>query len=162
MMRQYHPELPVFTVSSREYMRHRGVSTTCSDGAAPCCDVDQILWIRIGHINETLEFASIEDTGIAALQEWCHTLTLPVREEDARKAMEDLRAFATTLRTYIAGAPQVAEAERKSLRVKWESTMYRGSWGDEKYVKDGALLDASEQLWARKGIVWRLVDVSTS
>lgn len=109
---------------------------------------------------EPLEFTSVDDTGIPALQEWCHALTLPVREEDARKAMSELDAFAVSLRTYVAGAPTVAEAERQSLRAEWESVMIDGFWGDEEYVSGGDLLSANECMWLRKGVVWRLIDVS--
>lgn len=112
--------------------------------------------------DETPEFTSVEDTGIPALQRQCHTLTLPGREDDAKKATSGLKTRVVSLHTFYKNAPNVAEADRESLRAQWESIIFEGSWEDEEYFKDSDLLSPDEALWEQKGVVWRLIKVSSA
>ena len=56
-------DLPVFTCSSRDYIRLKG--QVKGDGEPSC-------------------FSNVEDTGIPELQQWCHQLTIASRERAAR------------------------------------------------------------------------------
>lgn len=67
-------------------------------------------------------FSNAEDTGIPALQDWCHQLTVASRERAARGYRLHVKTFATTVQSYIQGIEGVTVADRKSLRDKWEST----------------------------------------
>ncbi|KAJ7904438.1 hypothetical protein B0H14DRAFT_3079313 [Mycena olivaceomarginata] len=86
-------DLPVFTVSSRDYVR---IKQQVKGDGEPIC------------------FSNVRDTGIPELQAWCHQLTKSSRERAAKTFMKQLGAFASDIRQYVAGIGQ-------SLREKWES-----------------------------------------
>lgn len=69
-------------------------------------------------------FSNVDDTGVPALQEWCHQLTLSSRQRSARAFFAHLRTFATTVETYVRGIGDVTEADRAALREKWSSSGY--------------------------------------
>jgi hypothetical protein len=69
-------------------------------------------------------FTNVKDTGIPVLQDWCHSLTVSSRERAARNFLNHLKAFATSIQTYVAGIGDVTEADRERLRQKWESTVH--------------------------------------
>ncbi|KAI0079668.1 hypothetical protein K474DRAFT_1683062 [Panus rudis PR-1116 ss-1] len=102
-------DLPVFTVSSRDYVRIKG--QVKGDGDPTC-------------------FTEVKDTGIPALQEWCHTLTISSRERAARNFLTHLKTFANSIRTYVQGIGDVTIADRESLRAKWESTLPEDDYDD--------------------------------
>ncbi|KAH7922469.1 hypothetical protein BV22DRAFT_1106623 [Leucogyrophana mollusca] len=118
-------DLPVFTCSSRDYVRLKG--QVKGDGEATC-------------------FSNVEDTGIPALQQWCHQLTVSSRERAARNFLSRLKAFSTSVRVYVEGIGDVTAVDREELREKWESTLqhddgeqpYRRGWLDsDGYDSDG-------------------------
>lgn len=67
-------------------------------------------------------FSNIDDTGIPALQEWCHALTLSSRERSARTFLAHLQTFSVSIQTYVNGISGVTATDREALRSKWEST----------------------------------------
>ncbi|KIY51603.1 hypothetical protein FISHEDRAFT_11570, partial [Fistulina hepatica ATCC 64428] len=93
-------DLPVFTASSRDYVRITG--QVRGDGEPAC-------------------FTSVEDTGIPALQQWCHQLTTNARETCATRFRKQLEAFIKGVRSYVAGIGNVTAADREALRKQWES-----------------------------------------
>lgn len=66
-------------------------------------------------------FSNSEDTGIPALQQWCHALTVSSRERSARSFLTHLKTFVKSIKTYVQGIGDVTAADRESLREKWES-----------------------------------------
>ncbi|KAJ7667949.1 hypothetical protein DFH06DRAFT_1280748 [Mycena polygramma] len=93
-------DLPVFTCSSRDYVR---IKKQVKGDGDPAC------------------FNNVHDTGIPDLQLWCHSLTKSSRERAARNFMKQLGAFANDVKQYVAGIGEVTAADRESLRAKWES-----------------------------------------
>ncbi|TFK55750.1 hypothetical protein OE88DRAFT_1804556 [Heliocybe sulcata] len=94
-------DLPVFTVSSRDYVR---LTNQVKGDGDPAC------------------FSNVEDTGVPAVQQWCHTLTISSRERAARNFLTHLKTFANAVRSYVEGIGEVTEIDRATLREKWEST----------------------------------------
>ncbi|PBL02484.1 hypothetical protein ARMGADRAFT_1005847 [Armillaria gallica] len=94
-------DLPVFTCSSRDYVR---LTKQVEGDGEPAC------------------FSNIDDTGIPALQEWCHALTLSSRERSARTFLAHLQTFSVSIQTYVNGISGVTATDREALRSKWEST----------------------------------------
>ncbi|KAF9055172.1 hypothetical protein BDZ89DRAFT_1055778 [Hymenopellis radicata] len=92
--------LPVFTCSSRDYVRLTG--QVSGDGDPTC-------------------FSNVEDTGIPALQEWCHTLTLSARERSVKAFFKHLETFSASVQAYVEGIRGVTPADREALREKWET-----------------------------------------
>ncbi|EPQ59276.1 hypothetical protein GLOTRDRAFT_136192 [Gloeophyllum trabeum ATCC 11539] len=102
-------DLPVFTVSSRDYVR---LTNQVKGDGDPSC------------------FSNMEHTGVPALQQWCHTLTVSSRERAARNFLMHLKTFANSVRTYMEGIGEVTEIDRATLREKWESTPQDDGAGD--------------------------------
>ncbi|KAK0486897.1 hypothetical protein EDD18DRAFT_1192269 [Armillaria luteobubalina] len=94
-------DLPVFTCSSRDYVR---LTKQVEGDGEPTC------------------FSNIDDTGIPALQEWCHALTLSSRERIAQSFLAHLQTFSVSIHTYVNGISGVTATDREALRSKWEST----------------------------------------
>lgn len=61
------------------------------------------------------------DTGIPALQKWCHQLTIASRERSARTFLTHIKTFAQSVQSYVQGIGDVTAIDRASLRQKWES-----------------------------------------
>ncbi|KAJ7507726.1 hypothetical protein B0H11DRAFT_1968347 [Mycena galericulata] len=93
-------DLPVFTVSSRDYVRIK--KQVKGDGEPTC-------------------FSNVRDTGIPELQDWCHNLTQASREHAAKRFLEHLVVFANNVKQYVSGIGEVTAADRESLRDRWES-----------------------------------------
>lgn len=93
-------DLPVFTCSSRDYIRLKG--QVKGDGEPSC-------------------FSNIKDTGIPELQQWCHRLTVASRERSARGFLAQLQTFARGVQGYVQGIGDVTAFDRETLREKWES-----------------------------------------
>ncbi|KAJ3505751.1 hypothetical protein NMY22_g17470 [Coprinellus aureogranulatus] len=94
--------LPVFTCSSRDYVR---ITKQVQGDGEPVC------------------FTNVDDTGIPALQDWCHELTRPFREEAALQYIWILTSLASSIRTYLENIednPGTAET-RRDIRIKYES-----------------------------------------
>lgn len=110
-------DLPVFTCSSRDYVRITG--QVKGDGDPSC-------------------FSNLEDTGIPSLREWCHKLTISSRSRAAKQFHTHLRTFANSVRVYVDGIGDVTIADRESLREKWESTPQggEGMYDDEDEDED--------------------------
>ncbi|KAG1892548.1 hypothetical protein F4604DRAFT_1699937 [Suillus subluteus] len=105
-------DLPVFTCSSRDYVRITGQVN--GDGDPSC-------------------FSNVEDTGIPSLRQWCHQLTISSRSRAAKQFHTHLKTFANSVWVYVDGIGDVTIADRESLREKWESTPHDG---EEMYDSD--------------------------
>lgn len=111
-------DLPVFTCSSRDYVRLKGKISARSSR----------LFLNIDYLGQVKGdgepscFFDIKDTGIPDLQQWCHQLTLSSREKSARNFFTQLKAFATSVETYVQGIGDVTAIDRATLRDLWEST----------------------------------------
>ncbi|KAJ7179183.1 hypothetical protein C8R46DRAFT_1072781 [Mycena filopes] len=93
-------DLPVFTASSRDYARLKGLVR--GDGEPSC-------------------FSNPRDTGIPDIQEWCHSLTKSSRERSAKRFLKELARFAKDVKDYVTGIGDVTAVDRETLRDKWES-----------------------------------------
>lgn len=102
-------DLPVFTCSSRDYVRLKG--QVKGDGDPTC-------------------FSKVEDTGIPDLQKWCHRLTVSSRERAARNFLVHLKTFANSIRMYVQGVGDVTRGDREALREKWESSITQDNEDD--------------------------------
>jgi len=71
-------------------------------------------------------FSNVEDTGIPALRQWCHQLTISSRSRAAKQFHTHLKTFANSVRAYVDGIGDVTVADREALREKWESTPQGG------------------------------------
>ncbi|KAJ8590321.1 hypothetical protein M405DRAFT_897528 [Rhizopogon salebrosus TDB-379] len=133
-------DLPVFTCSSRDYVRITG--QVKGDGDPSC-------------------FSNFEDTGIPALQQWCHQLTVSGRSRTAKQFHTHLKTFANSVQVYVNGIGDVTAADREALRDKWESIpqgdqdlyyddegmLYRGSSEDPLMVDHFRGLDSNNRLF---------------
>lgn len=72
-------------------------------------------------IGEDTCFLNIEDTGIPALQQWCHRLTVASRERVARPFLTRLSAFSSSLKAYAQGVGNVTADDRALLQDRWET-----------------------------------------
>lgn len=97
-------DLPVFTCSSRDYVRLK--CQVKGDGEPSC-------------------FSNVKDTGIPDLQQWCHQLTISSRERAARNFLAHLKTFGNSVKSYVEGIGDVTAADRETLREKWESSNLR-------------------------------------
>ncbi|KAI0829426.1 hypothetical protein BC628DRAFT_1501297 [Trametes gibbosa] len=95
-------DLPVFTVSARDYIRITG--QVKGDGDPTC-------------------FSKTDDTGIPSLQQWCHHLTVASRSRAARNFHAQLNTFCKNVLGFLQGIGEVAEADRAAMPEKWESSM---------------------------------------
>ncbi|TFK83640.1 hypothetical protein K466DRAFT_528541 [Polyporus arcularius HHB13444] len=93
-------DLPVFTCSARDYVRIKG--QVKGDGDPTC-------------------FTKVDDTGVPALQEWCHQLTISSRSRAARNFLTHLNTFAKNVRVFLQGVGEVTEADRLAMKDQWES-----------------------------------------
>ncbi|KAG5716551.1 GTPase SLIP-GC [Termitomyces sp. T112] len=115
-------DLPVFTCSSRDYVRLKG--QVKGDGEPTC-------------------FTETKDTGIPDLQQWCHQLTISSRERSARNFLAHLKTFATSVLSYVQGIGEVTTADREDLRHKWESSStFRNDYDD--LHDEGTLADSDD------------------
>ncbi|KAF9006452.1 hypothetical protein BDQ17DRAFT_284172 [Cyathus striatus] len=103
-------DLPVFTCSSRDYIRLKG--QVKGDGEPNC-------------------FSNIQDTGIPDLQKWCHQLTISSRERAARNFLTNLKTFANSIQCYVQGIGDVTVADRESLRSRWASELDNDQINDD-------------------------------
>ncbi|KAJ8086531.1 hypothetical protein PM082_005354 [Marasmius tenuissimus] len=106
-------DLPVFTCSSRDYVR---LNKQVKGDGEPTC------------------FSRAEDTGIPDLQKWCHTLTSTSRGRTARVFLHQLKTFSNSIVGYIRGIGEVTPADRDSLRQQWES-----KWPGSKAMEAAAM-----------------------
>ncbi|KAG9082296.1 hypothetical protein FRC06_005133, partial [Ceratobasidium sp. 370] len=102
-------DLPVFTCSSRDYIRIK--EQVKGDGGPSC-------------------FANPEDTGIPALQQWCHELTVTTREQCARSLLNNLTTFLHSIRAHLDDMKGVSVADRTALAEMWKSSMLPSKFGD--------------------------------
>ncbi|KAG1886363.1 uncharacterized protein F5891DRAFT_1120509 [Suillus fuscotomentosus] len=93
-------DLEVFTCSSRDYVRITGRMELDED---PSC------------------FSNIADTGVPALQKWCHRLAVGNQHRAAKQYHLQLKMFANSVRVYTDGISDAIVADSKALREKWES-----------------------------------------
>ncbi|GLB33731.1 putative dynamin family protein [Lyophyllum shimeji] len=103
-------DLPVFTCSSRDYVRLKG--QVKGDGEPTC-------------------FSNAKDTGIPDLQQWCHQLTVSSRDRAARNFLAHLKTLATSVQSYVQGIGDVSAADREALREKWESGNLDKDYNDD-------------------------------
>ncbi|KAG2118858.1 uncharacterized protein F5147DRAFT_757285 [Suillus discolor] len=93
-------DLEVFTCSSRDYVR---ITRRIDRDGDPSC------------------FSNIADTGVPALQQWCHRLAIGNQHRAAKQYHLQLKIFANSVRAYTDGISDVILADSKALREKWES-----------------------------------------
>ncbi|KAG5637833.1 hypothetical protein H0H81_003038 [Sphagnurus paluster] len=115
-------DLPVFTCSSRDYVRLKG--QVKGDGEPTC-------------------FSNAKDTGIPDLQQWCHRLTVSSRERAAKNFRAHLRTFTMSVQSYVEGIGEVTVVDREALREKWES----GHTGDD-YDEENDQSEVCYGAWA--------------
>ncbi|KAF8076309.1 hypothetical protein FPV67DRAFT_1664591 [Lyophyllum atratum] len=108
-------DLPVFTCSSRDYVRLK--RQVKGDGEPTC-------------------FSNAEDTGIPELQQWCHQLTVSSRERAARNFLAHLKTFTTSVQSYVRGIGDVTVVDRNALREKWESDNLDKGYDDDDDSED--------------------------
>ncbi|CAE6439062.1 unnamed protein product [Rhizoctonia solani] len=96
-------DLPVFTCSSRDYIR---INKQVKGDGGPSC------------------FVNPEDTEVPALQEWCHQLTLSSRERSARTLLNNLTTFLDSIKSYVDKMEGVNVADHQVLAKLWESTVH--------------------------------------
>ncbi|KAJ3800411.1 hypothetical protein GGU11DRAFT_403343 [Lentinula aff. detonsa] len=94
--------LPVFTCSSRDYIR---LTNQVKGDGEPTCFSDKV------------------STGIPDLQAWCHTLTVASRTRAVKNFYDSLRIFATNINSFVSGIGGVTDKDRQDLQDKWESIM---------------------------------------
>lgn len=75
-------------------------------------------------------FVNVEDTGVPALQEWCHELTIHARERSARSLLNNLATFLRSIRSYVDDMEGVSVADRLALAEMWESNMLISDIGE--------------------------------
>lgn len=71
-------------------------------------------------------FTKVDDTGIPALQEWCHNLTISSRSRAARSFLTHLTTFAKNVRMFLQGIGDVTEEDRLAMKDLWESDVAEG------------------------------------
>ena len=111
--------MPVFTISARDYVQlklgtlqqrllpcRRSLTTSADDGDS-----------------ESACFATIDETGIPALQAWCHELTLLLHEKAALTLLTQLQAFVHSFSSFVEGTPGLTEEDAVALADAWESDM---------------------------------------
>jgi hypothetical protein len=119
--------LPVFTCSSRDYIRLTGNAVSFF-----ILPVPQLYFSgQVKGDGGPTCFSDKESTGIPELQEWCHTLTFASRARSANMFYTHLKAFANSVKTYVNGIGDVTAIDREELRQKWESNL----------AHDGSLLE---------------------
>ena len=101
-------------------------------------------------------FATREDTGIPALQEWCHTLILPLHEEAARNLLERLRAFIQSFRAFMEEShPGLSDKDREAIMKQWRSAT--DGFPDEDF--NNRVLRDIKAKRQTSGVLWRLIKV---
>ncbi|KAG6857364.1 hypothetical protein H0H87_005667 [Tephrocybe sp. NHM501043] len=122
-------DLPVFTCSSRDYVRLKGHTFFL-----------RVRWStrlivqfsgQVKGDGEPTCFSNARDTGIPQLQKWCHQLTISSRERTARNFLAHLKTFTTSVQSYVQGIGDVTVADREDLRQKWESGNAKDDHDDE-------------------------------
>ncbi|KZT43419.1 hypothetical protein SISSUDRAFT_693111 [Sistotremastrum suecicum HHB10207 ss-3] len=93
-------DLPVFTCSSRDYIR---LTKQVKGDGEPTCFLDK------------------PDTGVPALQAWCHDLTITSRERAARNFMSRFKVFIEGISSYLQDVEGVNLGDRMALRDLWQS-----------------------------------------
>lgn len=90
--------------------------------------------------------------------EWCHSLTLPIRERATHSLLVQLRAFAQSFSAFVEGTPGVLDKDRTTMKQQWESVIDPSS----KYFKHRSYREALVAIKrrTRAGVTWRLVKVS--
>ncbi|KDQ10535.1 hypothetical protein BOTBODRAFT_163630 [Botryobasidium botryosum FD-172 SS1] len=97
-------DLPVFTVTARDYIRIKG---QLKGDDQPAC------------------FSQAEDTGIPQLRAWCHKLTMQPRERAAKAFRDQIRVFAGSVKSRIENLGVFTETDRALLRRKWQTPVPR-------------------------------------
>lgn len=100
--------------------------TTFASKVRPFCN-DFVFNAQVLHVGQVKGdgdptcFTKVDDTGIPALQEWCHKLTVSSRSRAARNFLTHLNTFAKNVRVFLQGIGEVTEADRLAMRDQWES-----------------------------------------
>ncbi|KAJ3999535.1 Dynamin family-domain-containing protein [Lentinula boryana] len=112
--------LPVFTCSSRDYIRL--TNQVKGDGESTC-------------------FSDKVSTGIPDLQAWCHTLTVASRTRAIKNFYDSLRTFATNINSFVSGIGSVTDEDRQDLQDKWESIMDEEDEDDHHHMSADAKVE---------------------
>ncbi|KAG8740113.1 hypothetical protein FRC10_004742 [Ceratobasidium sp. 414] len=122
-------DLPVFTCSSRDYMRIKGERISGFTSPYPKLDVHLVEQIK-GDGGPSC-FANTEDTGVPALQQWCHELAVSAREQFAHSQLNNLATFLRSVHAYLVDVEGISAADRTSLVEMWESSMLPSKFGGD-------------------------------
>lgn len=109
--------LPVFTCSSRDFLRLQGLLFLVAH-------LYMIQPHALGHAKgdgEPVCFSNSEDTGIPAVQSWCHQLTSDSRQRCATDLLRELETILVTIRSYVGSRYNISPAERILLQRKWQT-----------------------------------------
>ena len=93
-------DLPVFTCSSRDYVRIKGMFQREFSSHA---STHTALIGQVKGDGDPTCFTKADNTGIPELQKWCHHLTVSSRERAARNFLAHLKTFASSVKLYVAG-----------------------------------------------------------
>ena len=66
-------------------------------------------------------FKKPDDTGIPALQDWCHDLTWEARQSTAESVMKSLQILLETFATYLRSMLDSYDLNRVVLRDRWQT-----------------------------------------
>lgn len=106
----------MFTCSSRDYVRLKSESDVVY-----LQDLSNLRVEQVEGDGDPTCFTNAEDTGIPALQEWCHQLTLSSRERLNKAFLAHLQTFSVSVRSYVEGIRGVTTEDRNALRAQWET-----------------------------------------
>ena len=124
-------ELPVFTCSSRDYLRLKGLFFIATH-------LFMMQPYALGHAKgdgQPVCFSNPEDTGIPAVQSWCHQLTSDSRQRCAINLLRELETILATIKSYVGSRYNISPAERTSLQRKWQTPRVNKNVRSEKRFK---------------------------
>lgn len=101
-------------------------------------------------------FSNVGDTGIPALQQWCHQLTIASRERAARNFLAHLSTFAKSVQGYVQGIGDVTAADREELRERWESRGFIGNQDQQEQDEPDPWADFVFRLDAQDARMYRM------
>jgi hypothetical protein len=76
-------------------------------------------------------FINSDDTGVPALQQWCHELTISARERSARSLLNNVATFLRSIRSYVDDMEGVSVKDRIALAEMWESNILPSEIGGD-------------------------------
>ncbi|KDQ17601.1 hypothetical protein BOTBODRAFT_64068 [Botryobasidium botryosum FD-172 SS1] len=130
-------EVPVFTLSSRDYIR---LTKQIKGDGDPVC------------------FCRAEETGVPALRDWCRMLAMKAREKASRTFRNHLRVFATSIKSCLDNIGTISEVDSKALRKQWETAQFHRRYSNSR-PGSGANITAGISMQLEAGLR-RIVSVN--